>query len=216
MCDQAAFVVYYVHALCNAAAARTLLASAAPPSAPSSSSSSAKEGGEAAAAAAAVATTALQANYAQAASAHLATAEELLTAAVKAVSTHVDTDARRQVLEYLPPGTAIQLLPSVTCHVRARQEETLRAQERADGQAAGTYQHRVMPPIGTETCAPALGRALAQLAGLYLHPQRGSAPDPVTAEGLLRAALDKLNGPYALRDDRHVRFLILQYLFLLA
>jgi len=118
VCDQAAFVVYYVHALCNAAAARTLLASAAPPSAPSSSSStsssSAKEGGEAAAAAAAAAaaTTALQANYAQAASAHLATAEELLTAAVKAVSTHVDTDARRQVLEYLPPGTAIQLLPS--------------------------------------------------------------------------------------------------------
>jgi len=56
-------------------------------------------------------------------------------------------------------------------------------------------------------CAPALGRALAQLAGLYLHPQRGSAPDPVTAEGLLRAALDKLNGPYALRDDRHVRYL---------
>jgi len=110
VCDQAAFVVYYVHALCNAAAARTLLASAAPPSAPSSSSSSSKEGGEVAAAA--VAATALQANYAQAASAHLATAEELLTAAVKAVSTHVDTDARRQVLEYLPPGTAIQLLPS--------------------------------------------------------------------------------------------------------
>ena len=47
---------------------------------------------------------------------------------------------------------------------------------------------------------------MAELAGLNLHPQRGSAPDPATAEGLLRAKVDKLNSPYALRDDKHVLF----------
>jgi len=42
--------------------------------------------------------------------------------------------------------------------------------------------------------------------GLNLHPQRGSAPDPATAEGLLRAKVDNLNSPYAFCDDKHVWF----------
>ena len=49
---------------------------------------------------------------------------------------------------------------------------------------------------------------MAELAGLNLHPQRGSAPDPATAEGLLRAKVisDKLNSLYAFCDDKHVWF----------
>jgi hypothetical protein len=35
-----------------------------------------------------------------------------------------------------------------------------------------------------------------------MYYPRGSPPEPVFAEGLYRAALDKLDGPYAIRDNR--------------
>ena len=196
--QDADFVCHYVQALCNAATARTFLASATPPppTPPSSSSSSTSQSAPATTAstqsatqsptqssaqttatASTAAPTPLQQSYHAALSAHLASAEDHLTAAIQAVSTHVDALTRAQ-------------------------EQTLRALEIAQQQPVGAYQYRLQPVPTTEKVGPALGRALAQLAGVYLHPQRGQLPDPVTAEGLLRAGLDKLNGPYALKDKR--------------